>query len=1021
MNVKKVILRFCVLLPLLAILLSCHDNIAVATEEKPIPAQQELDSCFAGFSMDSQIQQTYSDAELMALDRVLSAMNMNRHDMSFRKDYTEAHLAFPIILDMMKNPLHIASYMDGFSASIDSLQGDDVFVVPDVLACAMVHPGIDTDKLPNQDKLLFDIDNFSRMLLPPWARMNPCPSENFHYILNAFSNSHSHVKNAFSALTSDEIIILRQALPQMITWHDVFEPPYGTDEKERIDELLKDKPEEYIDELATKVDLNEMMQAYMSLPNPVDILQEIQATDFPTDEPAIFITPWGNMAIGTMDDDTYSGDYAILIDPGGNDTYNNCRIGSALGTDDKDRLGFFLDIEGDDRYFCEDSNITLGASVMGVASFYDLGQGDDIYKGGHISLGATACGIASFMDDGGSDEYSSGIYTQGAAGYGIGVMLDHAPLFVDTGVSPANTEEAEVDKSLIQNDTYDAWLMAQGFSRQWGVGLCHGSRGNDTYHAGGVYLHAPLFNDRYQSFSQGFSIGSRGVDYAGGIAFLIDDGGNDYYLGDIYNQGVGYWYAGGFLLDKAGNDHYEMTQYGQGSGIHLAVGGIIDNAGNDSYTMNSGLGQGGSHDFAASVMMDRGGNDRYIGSTSCNGSGLTNSVGLFFDRDGNDIYGADPTANTMGGGRWARDTGSIGIFIDTGGKDYYLGKAHDNRLWTQSVFGAGLDFIPEADKIEDVPKAAAADDDLKIDIPEICYYKGELTDKVFEELWEIAVRWEVGDNGVIVPVARERLIAFGKDIIPKIDEKFDDDYGLAARAYDVILTKLYEDYPDEIRAMLEKNLDDEDNARRRNALSQIANVKIKELDQKIVPLLEDDVLRGSAMITLTALDSKAGIPKIRTFLSHDNSERIILAAANTLLKLDADDIYPELVSLLDHEYFTVREGIISIIAINADMFRTSIYRDLKGGSINRRTRLSLLRVLAKYPEFFPSKVLFNEVIKGLESDDWVMRAHTVGVLKHWLSYDSEQWLHLQDDIRTKLNEHREVEDDFHVLFLLDDE
>ncbi|MCD6216859.1 HEAT repeat domain-containing protein [bacterium] len=1021
MKINKVILQFCVLSSLLVILLSCQDNIAVATEEKPIPPQIELDSCFTRFSMDSQIQQTYSDAELMALDRALSAMNMNRHDMSFRKDYTKAHLAFPIILDMMKNPLHIAPYMDGFSRSIEILQGHDVFVVPDVLACAMVHPGIDTAKLPSQDKLLFDINNFNRLIIPPWARMDPCPSENFHYILNAFSNSNRHVKKAFSALSSDEITILRHALPKMITWHDVFKPPYGVDEKERIDKLLEDKPDEYIDELATKVDLNEMMLAYISLPNPVYFLQILRGTDFPYDKPQIYKTPWGRMAIGTMDDDTYSGEYAILIDPGGNDTYNNCRIGCALGTDDNNRLGFFLDIEGDDRYFCEDVNVTLGASVMGVAAFYDFGQGNDIVKGGHFSIGATACGIASFMDDGGSDEYSSGIYSQGAAGYGIGVLLDRAPMFVDTGVSPANTEEDEVDKNLIQNDSYDAWLMAQGFSRQWGVGLCHGSRGNDTYHAGGVYLHAPLFNDRYQSFSQGFSIGSCGIDYAGGIAFLIDDNGNDYYLGDIYNQGVGYWYSGGFLLDKAGNDHYEMTQYGQGSGIHLAVGGIIDNAGNDSYTMNSGLGQGGSHDFAASVMMDRGGNDRYLGSTSCNGSGLTNSVGLFFDRDGNDIYGANPTANTMGGGRWARDTGSIGIFIDTGGRDYYIGKAHDNRLWTQNVFGAGLDFIPEADEIKEAAKAILTGDDSKIDIPEICHYKGKLTDEVFDELWEIATRWQVGDNSVIVPVARERLIAFGKDVIPKIDEKFDDNYGLASRAYDVILPALYENYPDEIRAMLEKNLDDEDNARKRNALSQIAKVKLAELDEKIVSLLDDDVLRGSAMSTLTALDSKAGNQIIRTFLSHDKPERIILAAANTLLKLDADDLYPEFVSLLDHEYFTVREGIISIIAKNADRFRLKIYRDLKGNKINRRTRLSLLRVLAKIPEFFPSKVLFDEVVIGLENDDWVMRAHTVSVLKHWLSYDSEQWLNLQDEIKNRLDEHREVEDDFHVLFLLDDE
>ena len=175
--------------------------------------------------------------------------------------------------------------------------------------------------------------------------------------------------------------------------------------------------------------------------------------------------------------------------------------------------------------------------------------------------------------------------------------------------------------------------------------MCINTRGNEVYEAGGVYLHAPLFGDRYQSFSQGFAIGERDIDYAGGIAMLIDHAGNDRYLGDIYNQGVGYWYSGGFLWDGGGNDLYEMTQYGQGSGIHLAVGGLVDVDGSDTYVMHSGLGQGGSHDYAASILHDRGGDDRYFGNTSCNGCGLTNSVGIHIDRSGNDTY-----ASRKGGG-----------------------------------------------------------------------------------------------------------------------------------------------------------------------------------------------------------------------------------------------------------------------------------------------------------------------------------------------------------------------------------
>ncbi|MBU1023915.1 hypothetical protein KKB99_06500, partial [bacterium] len=626
------ILKTIFLLTLSLAFISFPTVYSLAAEKEILP-QTELDTCFAGnFSLSDQFTKTYSDSELQGLDRALKAMNMNRHDMDFRKDYTDGILAFPIILDMMKHPLNLAPYMDGYVNSIDALEKNEWHALPEILASAMLHPAIEFKKLTGIDDIHNEITSEGASVQPRWARMNPCPSEPFIPILNAVSVAEKHAKLAFENLNEDEFKILRQKIPQVITWHDVFKSPYSSEEKERLDKIVKDLDSgSYVDELATKVDLQQMMLAYLALPNPNDLSENIKSGYYPSDQPEYYDTPWGRMAIGTPYSDYYTGDFAILIEPGGDDVYENCRLGAAFGTSDRS-VGFFIDMGGNDKYFCDDVNITLGASIMGVGAFYDLGGGDDLYKGGNMSLGSATCGIASFFDDGGSDEYFTKVYGQGAAGYGIGVMVDQAPPLVDTGESPANKEEEEIDESLIENDKYDAWLMAQGFSRQWGIGLCHGSRSNDTYHAGGVYLHAPLFNDRYQSFSQGFSIGSRDIDYAGGIAFLLDDGGNDYYLGDIYNQGVGYWYSGGFLYDRGGNDHYEMTQYGQGSGIHLAVGGIIDNSGNDSYTMNNGLGQGGSHDFAASVMMDRGGNDRYIGSTSCNGSGLTNAVGLFFDR-----------------------------------------------------------------------------------------------------------------------------------------------------------------------------------------------------------------------------------------------------------------------------------------------------------------------------------------------------------------------------------------------------
>ena len=96
-----------------------------------------------------------------------------------------------------------------------------------------------------------------------------------------------------------------------------------------------------------------------------------------------------------------------------------------MGTKDR-RVGFFADLGGDDVYDCGEVNITLGAAVLGLAAFLDLGMGDDRYSGGHGSLGAAMGGVAVFYDDGGSDVYEGRTFTQGAAGFGVGVFHDDA-------------------------------------------------------------------------------------------------------------------------------------------------------------------------------------------------------------------------------------------------------------------------------------------------------------------------------------------------------------------------------------------------------------------------------------------------------------------------------------------------------------------------------------------------------------------------------------------------------------------
>jgi hypothetical protein len=757
------------------------------------------------------------------------------------------------------------------------------------------------------------------------------------------------------------------------------------------------------------------------------------ATLFPTGHPLIIDTSAGRICLGTPGNDTYSGDFAVLIDPGGNDTYRNCRIGAAygarthaarLGPDGHPtgasadwsplgdgRVGYFCDLGGDDTYDCAETDITLGAAVLGVGAFFDLGQGNDRYYAGSCSLGAAMGGIALFYDDGGSDSYSSKVFTQGAAGFGIGLMIDDAVQPAPVVATDVETPDP-IDIRSFDNDSYSAWSEAQAFARTRGVALCVNRRGNEVYQAGGVYLDAPLFTDRYQSFSQGFAIGERDIDYAGGIALLADYGGNDLYLGDIYNQGVGYWYSAGLLFDGAGNDTYEMTQYGQGSGIHLAVGGLVDNGGHDSYIMHSGLGQGSSHDYATSILFDRGaGNDKYYGTTTNCGASLTNSACLFIDDGGNDIYAAAQDGG-LNYGRPARDAGSIGLFVDMEGTDSYLGKYADQSRWTSTQYGTGIDLAPPP-AAEGAPvhlsAGGLAEPSEKTVIPEIVGYQGPLTQEVFDKLWEIAIRWEVGDNRLIVPRARERLIAFGPEVLPFVEKKMDDPNSLAIRGYDDVLKaftfKLPPPESDEQKAagtqpvavppqpaetlplvveLLGRQLASGDPQRISSGLTVASDLNLPQVGDSVAALLDnpDLGLQRRALGTLGVLGSHSADARVLALLSPATDERLLKTAIITACKLKLE-CYAQLRALLDVPKFTARDALLGQLAEHYETYAAGLDADLRqprglSATAQRTLLLAYARLAAR-----PAPALLAALPQYLGHTDWGVRSDAVVLAEHW--------------------------------------
>ena len=368
-------------------------------------------------------------------------------------------------------------------------------------------------------------------------------------------------------------------------------------------------------------------------------------------------SPLGQIIIGDTTDNHYTGDLFMVIDPGGDDTYDIRLDGTGHHT-------YIIDYGGDDTYNMPKNKIS--PYFFGSNMIIDY-EGDDSYNAGSWTLGAGLFGVGVLWDMKGNDRYFGDTFTQGAGCFGVGILRD------DEG-----------------NDSYQAALFSQGFGFVEGIGILIDSSGNDNYFAGGKYKDFIRYNDHYLSLSQGFAYGIR-PRMSGGVGMLIDKSGNDVYVSDIFGQGASYWYGLGMLADGGGNDQYISFQYAQGNGTHMSLGILYDVSGDDVYSAK-GVSQGCGHDRAAGMLIDLDGDDNYNTHDLCQGAGSANGLGIIADVRGKDVYIVRSDKNTQGYGNPRREYGSIGIFLDLGGKDGYSGgMGRDNHWWTYSKWGVGID------------------------------------------------------------------------------------------------------------------------------------------------------------------------------------------------------------------------------------------------------------------------------------------------------------------------------------------
>jgi hypothetical protein len=402
-------------------------------------------------------------------------------------------------------------------------------------------------------------------------------------------------------------------------------------------------------------------------------------------------TPFGQIVVDTTGrNNTYRlKDPLLVLDVGGDDVYE------FLPRSDTHRISVLLDHKGNDHYVATTPGADPSAATLGYGILWDT-EGDDHYQGTQHAQASALFGVAILVDADGNNTFTASSHAQAHAIAGIALLLG------STG-----------------NDLYTAQADAQGSAGPEGVAALIEPGGNDRYTLNNLPLikpsaQLPAVNS---SMGQGAAWGIRGdlIDgrsTTGGIGILMDMGGNDDYVAQVFAQGAGYQEGLGILMDDSGKNTFDAAWYAMGAAAHRGAGIFLKRGiGNDHYRASHSTSIGAAHDFSVGVFLDEGGDDHYELGDLGLGAAYDNSFALFVDAKGDDKYQVIGTrcrafgvAQLSQWGNLREDIANLGLFLDLGGSDSYPAHCIEprnntqwetKRIWPQlklrSEVGLGID------------------------------------------------------------------------------------------------------------------------------------------------------------------------------------------------------------------------------------------------------------------------------------------------------------------------------------------
>lgn len=373
---------------------------------------------------------------------------------------------------------------------------------------------------------------------------------------------------------------------------------------------------------------------------------------------------------GTGPHITPPGEYLLILDLGGDDTY----LAGGANASASNWASIVVDVSGNDRYLSNEeldsSSVAAyggrssgtarpaqGGALMGAALVLDM-SGNDVYRSVRPAQGSGVFGVGALVDYQGQDVYDAYTNSQGFGDTGIGILIDGSG-----------------------DDRYSCFSQSQACGLTLGAGILAELGGNDLYVANDEQIDfpSPQSSAHNVSMSQGAGYGLRadfsdGHSLGGGLGFLLDAAGDDVYSCAVFGQGVGYWQGIGAVCDIAGRDRYSGMWYVQGACAHFAIGYLEDRQGDDVYKATMNMAQGAGHDFSVGWLTDGGGNDSYSAPNLSLGAGNASGIGVFWEISGDDTYASSGTTlgkANPGEGAFRSQAICMGVFVDEKGSDTY--------------------------------------------------------------------------------------------------------------------------------------------------------------------------------------------------------------------------------------------------------------------------------------------------------------------------------------------------------------